>query len=158
MQAEVAEVEVAFLVHAAARGELAVSRIGPLVIGAHDAPDVPRLGLADFHAAVAARVVERVDPLVIAADEDDRVGVDVEDEVVAGPLDLARVAREEPAAPPDPVEVELVDPGIGLELALERVPGFVLADQTLEEPPGVGELGGRQERAQHRLIIIGGAL
>jgi len=76
--------------------------------------------------------VERVDSLVVSADEDDRVGIDVEDEVVAGLLDLARVAAKSSRAP-DPVEIELIDPGIRLEFALERVPGFVLADQAHEE-------------------------
>ena len=155
MQTEVGPVEVAVLVHPAARDELAVARVGPLVIRADDPGDVTGLGLADLHAAMAAGVVERVDALVVAADDDDRVRVDVEDEVVARALDLAGVAGEEPVAAPDALEVELVDARIGLELALERVAGLVLGDQTAEEHPGVGELGRREECARHRLLIIG---
>ena len=55
------------------------------------------------------------------------------DEVVARRLDLTGVAGEEPPATPDTLEVELVDAGIGLELALERVARRVLRDQTLEQ-------------------------
>src|SRR4029453_9808837 len=80
-------------------------------------------------------------------DHDERVAIDVEDEVVAGSLDLTRVAREEPATPPDALEVQLVDAGIGLELPLERVPGLVLGDQAIEEGLGIA--------ARHRLRIIG---
>ncbi len=87
---------------------------------------------------MAAGVVERVDALVVAADDDDRVRVDVEDEVVARALDLAGVAGEEPVAAPDALEVELVDARVGLELALERVAALVLGDQAVEERGGFG--------------------
>src|SRR5438105_11271141 len=74
---------------------------------------------------MAAGVVERVNSLVVAADDDDRGRVDVEHKVVAGLLDLTRVAGEKPAAAPDTLEVELIDARIGLELTLERVVGLV---------------------------------
>ncbi len=156
VESVVAAIEVAVLVHPTARHELAVARVGPLVIRADDPRHVTGLGLADLHAAMATRVVQRVDPLVVAADDDDRVGVDVEGEVVPRALDLARVSGEEPAAAPDALEVELVDPRVGLELALESVAGLVLDDQTVEQRSSVREPGGRQERIRHRLLIIGG--
>jgi len=84
---------------------------------------------------MAARVVERVDLLVVAADDDDRVGVDVEDEVIARALHLTRVAGEEPTTAPDALEVELVDQRVDLKLALQRVAGLVLGDQTVEQRP-----------------------
>ena len=123
------------------------------MIRADDPRDVTGLGLTDLHPAMAAGVVERVNSLVVAADDDDRVRVDVEHKVVAGLLDLTRVAGEKPAAAPDTLEVELIDARIGLELTLERVAGLVLGDQTVEERGGVGELSGGQERARHRLIL-----
>jgi hypothetical protein len=89
---------------------------------------------------MTAGVVECRDVSVVTADDDDRVDVDVKDEVVARSLDLTAVAGEEPPATPDSLEVELVDAGIGLELALERVARRVLRDQTLEQRAGVGEL------------------
>ncbi len=50
------------------------------MVAADDTGDMAGLGLADFHAAMATRVVERVDPVVVAADDDEGVGVDVEDQ------------------------------------------------------------------------------
>jgi len=139
VQTEVAAVEVTVHVHAAARHQLAASRIGPLMVGADDTGDMAGLGLADFHAAMATRVVERVDPVVVAADDDEGVGVDVEDKIIARALDLTRVAREEPAAAPDALELEPVDPGVGLELTLERVAGRMLDDQPVEQRLSFGE-------------------
>jgi hypothetical protein len=89
---------------------------------------------------MTAGVVERGKLSVVAADDDERVAVDVEEEVIARFLELTRVAGEQPSAAPDTLEVELVDAGIGLELALECVTGLVLDDQTLEQRAGVGEL------------------
>jgi len=43
------------------------------------------------------------------------------------------VAREEPAAAPDALELDPVDPGVGLELTLERVAGRMLGDQPVEQ-------------------------
>ena len=138
MQAVVAPIEVAVSVHSAAGHQIAVTGVRPLVIRADDASGVAGLGLADLHPAMAAGVVERVDLLVVATDDDDRVGVHVEDEVVARALHLTGVAGEEPAAAPDALQVELVDSGIGLELARQRVAGLVLGDQTVEQRPGFG--------------------
>src|SRR4029077_13367041 len=117
VQPVVAAIEVAVLVHPAARHERAVARVGPLVIRADDPCDVPGLGLTDLHSPMTAGVVECGDVSVVTADDDDRVGVEVEDEVVTRYLGLTGVAGEEPPATPDTLEVELVDAGIGLELA-----------------------------------------
>jgi len=157
VQAEVAAVEVAVRVHAAARHQLAVPRIGPLVVRTHDPGDVTGVGLTDLHAAMATGVVQRVQPLVVAAHDDDRVGVEVEDDVVARALHLAAVAGEEPATAPDALEVELIDPGVGLELARQRMAGLVLGEQSIEQGLGLGKLRGGEEGARHRLSIIGGA-
>src|SRR5438132_898311 len=141
-----------------ARTCASISRVRPLVIGADDPPEVTGFGRADLHAAVATGVVQRVDPVVVTADDDDGVVVDVEDEIVAGAPHLTRVAGEEPAAAPDALEVELIDPGIGLELALECKARRVLGDEAVEQLLGFGELRRRQEEARHRLHIINGAI
>ena len=149
-QIEVTAVEVAVGVHAPARQQRAVARVGPLVVRAHEPRDVAGGGRAELHAAVATRVVECVNHSVVAAHDDDRVGVDVEDDVVARPLHLAAVAGEEPSATPDALEVEPVDSRIGLEFAREREAGLVLGEQSVEQRLGVGELRRLERPARHR--------
>ena len=119
------------------------------MVRAHDAPEMAGLVLADTHPPMAARVVERVDRTVVSPDDDEGIGVDVEHEVVAGALHLARVAGEEPAPAPDALEVEPVDAGVGLELALERVAGLVRGDQAVELSLRIGEMLGREEVRCH---------
>ena len=98
------------------------------MVRADDSRDVAGLRLTDLHAAMATRVVERMNATVVAPDDDDRVGVDVEDEEITRAPHLARVAGEEPTASPDALEVELIDARIGLELALQGVAWRVLRD------------------------------
>ena len=139
-QSVVAPIQIAIRVHPAARRELAAARVRPLVIWTHDARDVTGLLMTDLHPPVTARIVERVDRRVVAADDDDRVGIDLEDEVVAGLLHLTGVTGEEPAASPDALEIELVDAGIGLELSLQRVARLVLDDQAIQKRTSIREL------------------
>src|SRR5213593_2313500 len=153
MQTEVAAVEVTVRIHSAAHHQLAVARVGPLMVGADDTGDMTGPGLADFHAAMATRVVKRVDPVVVAADDDEGVGVDVEDKIIARALDLTRVTSEEPAAAPDALELELVDPGVGLELALERVARRMPGDQPVEQRLSFGELGRSGGDRRHSMLL-----
>jgi hypothetical protein len=148
---EVPAVEVAVGVHAAARQEGAVARVGPLVIRAYDPHDMAGRGFAELHAAVATGVVQGANRPVVAADHDDRIGVHVEDDVVARPLHLAGMAREEPPATPDALEVQLVESRVGVELALEREAGLVCDEQAFEQRLGVGELGRRERRYTRRV-------
>jgi hypothetical protein len=102
---------------------------------------------------MATRVVERVDPVVVAADDDEGVGVDVEDKIIARALDLTRVAREEPTAAPDALELEPVDPGVGLELTLECVAGRMLDEQPVEQRLSFGELGRSGGGRRHSMLL-----
>ena len=58
--------------------------VGPLVVGADHALARAAPGRDELRAAVAADVVERAHRAVLAADHDDRVGVDLERQPVAG--------------------------------------------------------------------------
>ena len=148
VQAEVAPIEVAVPVHAAAGHQAPVPRVAPLVIRADQQPDLAGLLAAQTHPPVPAGVVMGVEPAVVAADHDHGVLVHVEREVLARLPHLAGVAGEEPAAAPDARQVELVDAGVGRELALEGVARPVLSDQAVEERFGLGE-SGRGELAAH---------
>ena len=148
MQAEVAPIEIAIPVHAAAGHQAPVPRIAPLVIRADQQPDLAGLVATQTHPPVPAGVVMGVEPAVVAADHDHGVLVHVEREVLAGLLHLAGVAGEEPAAAPDARQVELVDAGVGRELALEGVARSVLSDQAVEERFGLRK-SGRGDLAAH---------
>ena len=118
------------------------------MIRADQQPDLAGLLAAHTHPSVPAGVVIGVEPAVVAADHDHGVLVHLEREVLAGLLHLAGVAGEEPGAGPDAREVELVDAGVGRELALEGVARPMFSDQAVEERFGLGK-SGRGELAAH---------
>ena len=59
-----------------------------------------------FAPAVARIPTQQVDAAVVASKDDHGIPVHLDREVVAGLRDLARMSGEEPAAPPDPLDVE----------------------------------------------------
>ena len=89
--------------------ERAVEIVGPGVIRAHERARVPLLLAADARAAVPAGVVEGADVPVLAARDDHRVMANRPRDPVAGSRDQAAMARIEPVAPPDAVDVRLED-------------------------------------------------
>src|SRR5215831_2050950 len=114
---------------------------------------MPRLDLAHLHPAMAARIVECADLSIIRADDDDGIQVDVEHEVVAGVLHLARVTGEQPAAAPDALDVELVNARVRLELARQRIARLVRGDEPVGQRLSVSE-SGRSGEIGHRSASI----
>ena len=97
------------LLHAAAGNQRAVAGVGPLMIRTDEPPDRAARLVADLRAAMSADVPERVDLAVVAANHDQRIVADGEREVVAGIADFARMTDEQPAAPPDPLDLGAID-------------------------------------------------
>ena len=80
-QAELALVDV--LLHAAAGNERAVAAVGPLMVGADEPADLALRLVANLRAAMPADVPQRVNLTIVVADDDQRIVVDREREVVA---------------------------------------------------------------------------
>src|SRR5262249_31981659 len=143
---EVPPVDLAVRVHAAARQQGSLARVGPLVVRAHDPRDVTGRGPAELHATLTTCTVKCVNLPVVAPHYDYGVCVDVEDDVVARSLHLAAVGGKEPSATPDALEIELVDTRIGVELALEGEAWLVLGQQPLEQRLSVSALRSGERR------------
>ncbi len=111
------------VVHAPPGGQGAIEAVAPLVVGADEGGDVSGVGVTEGGSAVAAHVVKRVEAAIAIACHDDGVRVDADDEVVAGLGNFAGVPGEEPAASPDPLEVELVDRRV-VEIGLGEGPAL----------------------------------
>ena len=66
---------------------------------------------------MAANIVEATNPAIFAADDDERIGIHLEREVMAGSGDLARMPGEKPAGVPDALQVGAIDGFVRIELA-----------------------------------------
>ena len=127
MQAELRFVEV--IGHAAAGEECSVGPVGPLMIRAHQPRRVSRRLGANDRAAMTADVVQRLNCAIVAADDDDGVGVHLEREVVARFGDFARVSGEEPALPPHGLDVGAINLRARIKFLRQRPAGPTLSDQ-----------------------------
>ena len=65
-------------------------------------------------------IVEGVYGSVVTANDNDRVRVHLQREIIPGLGDLARVAGKQPTSPPDPFEIQLVDVVIAIKRAGQR--------------------------------------
>ena len=90
-------------------GQLPVGAEGPAVVGADEGACVAVIGAAETVAPVAADVQEGVDPALPVAGDEDGVLAHVGGEEVAGVGDLGLVAKEEPAAGKNLLQLLLVD-------------------------------------------------
>src|SRR5687768_9540184 len=96
------------VVHASAEGERAGGVVGPLVVGTDDALGRAAAWRDQLRAAVPADVVQRPYTAVVAADHDDRVGIDLDGEPVAGLAQFAGMPRKQPPAAPNPLYINAV--------------------------------------------------
>ena len=123
------------VLHAAARDQRAVARVGPLVIRANEPAD-PALRLAaDLRAAMPADVPQSVDLAAVVANDDQRIGVRPKCEVVARIGNLARVPGKQPAAPPNALELR----------AIHQLAGIEFAGQAVTRPAGCNQLADRSD-------------
>lgn len=137
MQPERRPVQV--LLHARRVHEGSVEPVGPGVVRADQPLGGAARGFrADDRAAVAADVVKRTDRAVLPPDHDDRVRAHLQGEPVARRRDLARMAGEQPARPPDRVQVGAVDSLVAVELAQQGVVRGLPGQQA-------GQAGGARE-------------
>ena len=66
---------------------------------------------------MTANIVEATNRAIFAADDDERIGIHLEREVIAGFGDLARVPGEKPAPAPDALPVGAIDCFVRIERA-----------------------------------------
>src|SRR5262245_5140198 len=97
------------LLHAARGQQRAVQAIGPLVIGTNQPVRPARSFCANDGTAMATNIVQCMNGIVFTTDDDDGIGINLDCEVFAAISNLAGMSREEPAGPPDAIEVEPVD-------------------------------------------------
>ena len=102
-------VAVQLLVHSAAGQQFAVLAVDPLVVRADELPGRAARLSTEQRAAMAADVVKRPHDTVLPPDDDQRVRAHVKGEVIPGTGDLAVMPGKEPALPPHPVKVGLID-------------------------------------------------
>src|SRR5438132_7734895 len=106
--------------HPPGMDQLAGEIIGPLMIGAGEIGALAALLLADLEAAVAAGVEEGPQRASAVAQHDDRAAADGHGKELAGSLDLAFEAGEQPPAVEDDVEVDVVEGGVAVETSGQR--------------------------------------
>ena len=99
------------------------------MVGTNQARDVSLGFRADHRASVPADVVIRAHRAVVVANDDDRVGIHPEREVISGLRNLARVSGEQPAGSPNAFDVASVNCVIAIKLAGQRPTRTALCKQ-----------------------------
>ncbi len=97
------------ILHAAARQQLAVLAVDPLVVRADQLAHRAAWLTAKKRAAMSTDVVKGPHLAVVAPDHQQRVGADVQGEEISGPGYLAIVPNEQPAPTPNPLEVGAIN-------------------------------------------------
>src|SRR5687767_13496550 len=106
---------------------------------------------------MAADVVDGIDGAVLVADDEDRIGVDVEREIIAGVWDFAGVTGEEPAFAPDCFQVVAVNFRIRIEGPEQTVVGGLAIDEILNNRWGSGQTIDSGTDHARWLCMAGGA-
>src|SRR5262249_2419130 len=122
------------LLHAHAADQLAAAGEGPLMVRADDGADAALGLVAQDGAAVGAEVVEGADLPVVAAEHEQRIGVDAERAIVARIRDLACGPCEDPAVPPDALQLVLIERGVVIEGARQAIAFLSLGYQSPDVP------------------------
>ena len=130
LQADAALVEV--LVHARGADQPPLEVVGPAVVGADQPLRAAGLRHADARTSVPADVEHRVDRAVGAARDDHGFAGKIEQEPVARVRNLALMPGVQPRSEKDAFHVPLVDVGIGVELARQRMPLALPVDQLVQ--------------------------
>src|SRR5439155_357194 len=75
---------------------------------------------------------ERVDGLVFAPNDEDRIRIDFEREIVAGPWNFAPMSGKQPARAPDAVHFPTIHFAVRVEVAFERPTRATLGDERFD--------------------------
>src|SRR5258706_6715323 len=110
---------------------------------------------------MAADVGETVNAAVFAADDDERVRVDLHGKVIPRPQNLATMPRKEPAATPNPIQVGTINNLIGVKLARQRPTRLAPGDQRIDQVWFAGRYGFHRQKHlagqsgwQSRLLVL----
>ena len=95
--------------HPAAGEKCTIRRIRPLVIGADQFSGMSEIFIANASAPMTADVVQRMNLPVIGSNEDERIGIDLQSEKIAGLRNLATVPGEQPLGSKDLLDIRTVN-------------------------------------------------
>jgi hypothetical protein len=118
------------------------------MVGADEALHCAVLCLADDGAAMPANIEEGADLAITSPDYDERIPVDLIEEVLAGLGDLAGMAGKQPAAPPYEIHLRAVHQGIMIEITRQAVTRPLLFQGLLE----VQQLGSGQRLHREKIL------
>ena len=117
--------------HAPLEQQMASAVIGPLVIGADESFYIALRLLADDRSAVTTDIIQSIYLTIVSADHNDRIPIHFIEEIVARIGDLAGMAGEEPALPPDGFHFELIKQFVMIERARQAMTGLAGVHQIL---------------------------
>ena len=117
--------------------ELPAGGVGPLVVAADDVAHRARQVVEQPGAPVAAHIVMGPDRAVIVADDDDRVGADVDGHEVTGLGNLGHRGGEDPRRGEDRLEVAGEEVRTGVEGRGKRVSGTAAVDEPVDIVSGL---------------------
>src|SRR5437667_4313797 len=91
---------------------------------------------------MTTNVVMRVDRAVSASNHNQRVGIQFEREIISRLRDFARMPGKQPAAAPDPFQVQLVNRFVSVELPGQGPSRPALRPQSDTQAPAASRCGG----------------
>src|SRR5437016_9917220 len=101
------------------------------MVRAHQPVQVTARLCANHRTSVPADIVECMDRSVVASDDDDGVGIDLECEVIPRLRYLASVSGKQPAGSPDAFDVQPVYLGIAIKIIRQRPTRAASGEQTM---------------------------
>ena len=117
--------------------EFARRRVRPLVVAADDVAHRAGQVVEQPSAPVAADIVVGADLTVVIADDNDRVGADVDREIVAGLRHLGDRCDEYPGRGEDPFDIAREELRADVERCRQRIPGHAFVDEPVDIGPAV---------------------
>jgi len=75
---------------------------------------------ANHRSSVPANIVERMERSVVVSDDEDRVGIDLEREIIPRLRQFTGMPGKQPARLPDTFDVQAVQLGIAIKLTRQR--------------------------------------
>src|SRR4051794_33005131 len=100
---------VKFLRHAPASDKSAGQTVGPLMVWAHQSLVMSALLCAYLRSAMAAYIVEASNHAILAANDDERIRINLKGKVIARPGNFTGMAGKKPSATPNFLEIGAID-------------------------------------------------